>query len=101
MANRQNRPTDPPTASRAQIPVHCVGIQAYLTPNAISWEILNLRLEALGKLNVTLYISEFQWPGKGHAIIWVYPTRAVAGGGQGFGGVPSPGWLLAVGLLVG
>ena len=38
--------------------------QAYLVPNVITMELLNFRIEALGKLGVEIYLSEFQFPGE-------------------------------------
>lgn len=46
----------------AGVPVNCVGIQAYLTPGLVSMELVNLRLEQLGKLGVEVHLSEFLFP---------------------------------------
>lgn len=58
----------PPTTSHQppplQVPVHCIGLQAYLTPNIINMEMVALRLHKLAQLpGITLYLSEFQFPG--------------------------------------
>lgn len=45
--------------ARLQVPVHCIGIQAYLWPNEVTFELMAYRLDMLGSLGLPLYITEF------------------------------------------
>ena len=51
-----------------QVPLHCIGIQAYLHEgipgdegNRVTPEMMKYRLDKLGSLNLSMYITEFLW----------------------------------------
>lgn len=66
-----------PCSHHLQVPVHCIGMQAYLTPDIVTMELINFRLEALGKLGVELYITEFLFPGEQTGRIWQVDVQAL------------------------
>lgn len=51
-----------PTSFGPQVPVHCIGLQAYLFPGEVSPELMAFRIDRLAELGLELYVTEFLFP---------------------------------------
>lgn len=43
------------------MPVHCIGVQAYLRPNELSLPLMAYRLDRLNEVGLEVYITEHLW----------------------------------------